>query len=259
MANSTIVSKLNKVLNSVGIEEKFIEYKNISIPPNSKAIIVSSSSPMHKVLENYMYPPIEELVVYHYTDEEVAQNIKSQGVFRLYNILKRYGEGEIAPFLNKFGFEEAFDGNGQLKAISQYENIFYGSFIEAPLDDIETEEMKNFTDLCETRLKFHIKSSKGFFRKIKYEFDASYNLFNKFKKIAEEHDRKFLIEGMSGRFASFCISDEYKIENEYRAYWRHWSEEDGFVVKDDENQNKYIEIRLEKENFSGITISLLDD
>ena len=61
----------------------------------------------------------------------------------------------------------------------------------------------------------------------------------------------------------FQTSKNLKLENEVgdlqkaRAYWRHWSIEDGFTVHVDENKDKYIEIILEKDNFSGIKIESL--
>lgn len=250
-----IINEMNKCLENTSIDERFICFQNVSITQNG--IVISSSSNMHQIIEDYVYPPIKTLDVYHYTDNTIAEDIKESNKFRLYNILKRYREGELSPFLHKFGFEKAFDIYGQLKEIESYKNIFYGSFIEAPSDNLKTNEMEYFDSLCETRLKFRITSSKGFFRKINYENDKCYTLFLNLKKVAEKYDKKFLIEGMSGRFASFCIDDSNNIENEYRAYWRHWSECDGFIVNKDENENFFIEIDLNKENFSGIKIELI--
>lgn len=253
-----IVETMNAVLNTTTIQERFEFLKNVTMPQDGKTVIIPATSPIHKVLENYMYPSFKELIVYHYTSDEAAQNIKANNTFRFYSILKRYGEGELTPFLQKFGFDEAFDALGKLKYLSDYEHIFYASFVKAPVDNINTEEMDYLSAGHETRLKFRIRSAKNFFRKINYENDEKYNLFLELKKIANEYGKEFLVEGMSGRFASFCISEDYKIENEYRAYWRHWSDCDGFTVKEDEDGNKYIEIPLGEDNFSGITVELLD-
>lgn len=252
---SKIIKEMNECLKSVFIEKKFILHNNISISPNG--VIISSSSEMHQILEDYIYPPIKELEVYHYTSIEAANNIRKNKNFRLYNILKRYHEGELSPFLSKFGFNEAFDEYGKIKDINSYKNIFYASFVKVPENGIDTEEMKYFDSLNDKRLKFKIKSTKKFFRKIKYEDDKHFSLFLNLKKIANKYEKKFLIEGMSGRFASFCIDNSNKIENEYRIYWRHWNTDDGFSIKKDDDNDRFIEIKLNKENFSGIKIELI--
>lgn len=251
-----ILSEMNDFLKrNTSIKEEFILQNNIHITDNT--VIIKSASKMHEVLEDYVYPPIEEMEVYHYTSKEAAVNIQETNILRFYNILKRYGEGELKPFLEKFGFNEAFDKFGELKYISDYENIFYCSFLKVPDDDEETDEMKYLSELCDTRLKFRIKSTKGFFRKIKYDRDANFHVLTGLRDIVNRKNKKFIVEGMSGRLASFCIDEDYKIENEYRTYWRHWSKDDGFTIHQDENEDKYIEVILEEDNFSGIKIELL--
>lgn len=141
--------------------------------------------------------------------------------------------------------------------MDDYKNIFYSSFVTVPTNNIDIQEMKYFSEICDSRLKFKITSTKGYFREIKYHDDYKYNLILDLKKLANSYDKRFIIEGMSGRFASFCINEDYKIENEYRIYWRHWSKEDGFSIQTDQDDNTYIEIKLDENNFSGIKIELI--
>ena len=251
-----MIKELNNCLKEVGIQEEFTS-DNIII--TSRSVIIKSDSNIHQLLEDYMYPPIEELEVFHYTSEEAYNNIINNQQFRLYNILKRYGEGELSPFLKKFGFDEAFDTSGNIKNIEFYQNIFYASFIKVPEDGIDTEEMKYFDKLCETRLKFKITSTKNTFRKIRYSNDEYFTFFLKLKEIINNHGKKFIIEGMSTRFATFCIDDNNEIENEYRIYWRYWdTKTNGLSVKKDNEDNNYISLDFNMDNFTGIKIELIE-
>lgn len=258
-----IIDQMNILLEKNAINEKFFLNQNIYF--TSKTVIIRADSNMHTILENHVYQSVNEMVVYHYTSDKAAKNIRTTGLFRFYSILKRYRDGELKPFLHKFGFDNAFDKTVQLKYRLDYENetkdiqyfsdldyknIFYASFVEA--SENETKEMQYFSDLCETRLKFLIKSTKGFFRKINYHNDSKYNLLLELRNIANRDTRKFIVEGMASRFASFCISEDYIIENEYRAYWRHWSEKDGFIVNKDEKNDRYINIPLGEKIFRGL-------
>lgn len=58
---------------------------------SEKNVLIRDEELVNK-LECYTYPLIHSMMVYHYTSKEVCDNIRMTKIFRLYSILKRYGE-----------------------------------------------------------------------------------------------------------------------------------------------------------------------
>ena len=241
---------MNKILVEYGIDFN-LTLEDITI--TEKGIYVLSSSKFYRIVEDYIYPSISEAYVYHFTTNEVLESIQSTKTFRMYSILKRYGEGEIRPLLKKLNFAILFDETYNLKNINHYKHTFYASFTSVTENSAE-EYFKSLTDV---RLKFKIKSTKGYFRKINYMNDTKIEFLEKLHNLIQEKYNKILIlDGILSRFPLFTISNDYEIEDEYRIYWKTF--DDGynpFEIKKDED-NEYIELPLNKDNFSGITLSL---
>jgi len=250
-----IILDINEILIEYGINFN-LTLEDVTITENG--IYVLSSSKFYGIVEEYVYPSISEAYVYHFTTKEASKNIEKTEKFRMYSILKRYGEGEIKPLLKKLNFNMLFDDTDNLKDKNSYKHTFYASFISADETGQQSDTEKYFRSLTDVRLKFKIKSTKGYFRKINYMSNNKIEFLEKLHNlIKEKYNRVLMLDGILSRFPTFTISDEYSIEDEYRIYWKVFDNGyNPFKIKIDEDNNEYIELSLDKNNFTGITLSL---
>lgn len=221
-ANQVFANSINEVLNFHGIKEKINHTHLLRIQGNSNDDLVLSyfqnrsndRNKLAKIIEKYIWNVVEkDTYLYHFTSEESARSIEQTGILRLYNILKRYSEGEIKDFINDFNIPYTQKDN--------YQNIFYTSMtpIIPKLSDSKTiENFRDFTGSLGARLKFKLLQKDDNLRHITYEQDKFKIIHDLRKMIKEKHNMDLIINGFTTRFASFYVNQKYSFENEVRLY-----------------------------------------
>lgn len=227
-AMNALVNDINCVLASSGITEK-ISLSDITVTDKTVSDLVKPNARLSDAITNYLWPSITSATVYHFTSKKSAESILRTGFFRLYNIAKRYHEGEIKTFC------ETHDLNGYLEndenGDPKYKNLimpntFYASFTDATLTSEQEEYFwRTFSAADGVRLKFDVVASNPNFRKMRYEQTEGRPicvLSNLSKCLREKYGREFILKGIS-RLCSFYLSGkDYGKENEYRALYRVW-------------------------------------
>lgn len=192
-----------------------------------------------KIVENHIWNnPEENTYIYHFTKEEFAKSIKSSKKLRLYNLFKRYDDGEIKDFLKDFSIPYEIKEN--------YDNIFYSSFTSKIPNLSDTniiKEFRNFTGNYGARLKFKVLKKDNNFRYINYDKNK-FNLIHDLRKtIKDNHQVDLIVNGFTTRFASFYVNEKYSHENEVRLYKNLFFDKEFFIQKD-ENDFSYIDFNL---------------
>ncbi len=245
--NQKFANDINIILKKYGIEKTInhthlVRIKSSGIDNLSLSYFQNREQDVNrlaKIIENYIWDnPEESIYIYHFTKEEFAKSIESSNFLRLYNLFKRYDDGEIQDFLKDFSIPYKIKEN--------YENIFYSSFTNKipSLSDTKTiQEFRNFTGDYGARLKFKVLKKDNNFRYINYD-KHKFNLIHDLRKIIKEnHKIDLTINGFTTRFASFYVNEKYSHENEVRLYKNLLFDKE-FIIKKDEDDFSYIDFNL---------------
>ncbi|WP_298150288.1 hypothetical protein [Flavobacterium sp.] len=226
----SLVSDINAILSRHGVKGT-INLSDITITDKTVTDFVKEEQKLSNLVVDTIWPSIHNQTVYHYTSKASAESILNSGEFRLYSLLKRFSEGEIETFCQNHelnGYLEQ-DENQEPKYKSLIiNNMFYASFTDVCLTTEQEEYFwRTFASADGVRLKLEVTASNPNFRRMVYE---SYKgkpiplLSDLTNVIRTSYSREFVLSGIS-RLCAFFLSNEFDIENEYRALYRYW---DGF-------------------------------
>lgn len=246
-AMKMLVKDINKILSKNGIHEQ-ISLSDITVTDKTVLDGVNQNSILSTAITNHLWQSIPSATVFHYTSLIAAESILNTNLFRLTNIAKRYGEGEIETFCRTHqldGYLEN-DETGNPKYKSLMSNTYYASFTDTNITkEDEAYFWRRFAPCDGVRLKLQVTASAPDFRKIKYEQKKGQTIpiiTDLTNCIREKYNREFILKGIS-RLCSFYLSGEdYGVENEYRALYRDWGT--GGPQPKGEEQNSYIELPL---------------
>lgn len=248
-ANQIFANSINEVLDTYGIQEKVNHTHFLRIKGNSIDDLVlsyfqncrSDRNKLAKMIEKYIWDVVEQdTYLYHFTSEMSARSIEQSGVFRLYNILKRYHEGEIKDFINHFNIPYTQKEN--------YQNIFYASLtpIIPKLSNTETiKNFRHFTGASGARLKFKVLQKDHNLRHINYGKQKFQIIHDLRKTIKKQHGMDLIINGFTTRFASFYVNQDYSFENEVRLYKNLLWDEELSAIHNSPN-TPYVELAIEE-------------
>uniref|UniRef100_UPI004048380B hypothetical protein n=1 Tax=Aliarcobacter sp. TaxID=2321116 RepID=UPI004048380B len=198
---------------------------------------------MARIVENYIWDLAEkDMYIYHFTKEEIGKSIESSNTLRLYNILKRYKEGEIIDFIKDFEIPHTVDEN--------YQEIYYSSFTTTIPDKSNknlVRKFRSFTGDWGARLKFSILKQDTNLKYINYD-KSKFNLIHDLRKAMKDtHNIDLVINGFSTHFASFYVNKKYSHENEIRLY-KNLLFDELKPVNTDEHRLTYINFNLINNN-----------
>ena len=133
-AINVLIQDINAVLSKYGINER-ITLSDVTITDKTVSDLVKPDAKLSNAITNYLWPSIEFASVYHFTSRCAAENILNinNNSFRLTNIAKRDGEGEVETFCKTHelqGYlEKDFNGDPKYKYLIM-PNTFYASFTD---------------------------------------------------------------------------------------------------------------------------------
>lgn len=224
----TLVHDINTVLAQHGVD-KTITLSDLTVTDKTVSDLVKPNAPLSEAITNHLWPSISSEVVYHYTSMQAAEAILNSGTFRLTNIEKRYGEGEIETFCKTHHLSGYLDSTGYGAPLYKsllMPNTYYASFTGSDLTPVREEYLwRTFATHDGVRLKLNITATNPNFRRIKYEAKANTPIpliSDLVNIVRQNHSREFILKGVS-RLCSFYLSGhDYGIENELRMLHRTW-------------------------------------
>lgn len=256
---ATVSETINGVLRSHGVRE--IGVSDITITDKTVNDLVKEEKVLSNAIVDKVWPSIDNKVVYHYTSKDAAESILNTSFFRLYNISKRFTEGEIVTFCQNHGLSEYLkEENGESYYKAQLmRNIYYSSFTDAALtEEQEAYFWRTFAPFDGVRLKLNIEASNPNFRPMVYENKIGQPigiLSDIVREVRNKHDREFVLSGMS-RVCAFYLAKDFDVENEYRILFRDWN--DGSVKPKSERGISYVEAPLGCMGPTGYKIDVLE-
>ena len=223
----SLIKSINSILLNHGVTTH-INLSDITIADNTVTDLVKEHKVLSNAIVDSIWPSIGVSEVYHYTSKASAEAILNSEKFRLYNLLKRFDEGEIITFCqnhNLNGFLQK-DANGVPKYKTLImDNMFYASFTDCRLSPQQEQYFwKYFGGVNGVRLKLKITASNPNFRKLVYETNqgAGIPLLQELSQLVEStYQKDFILTGIS-RLCAFYLAKGFSVENEYRALYRSW-------------------------------------
>lgn len=255
-----IVEQLNDILKKYGIKE-LIGLSDIIITRNAITDNALENPKLSNLIIDHLWTPIHEIDLFHYTSKNAAEEISATGYFRLYSLLKRFGEGEIVAFCEAHGLdgylERSGEGGSPYYQKSMMQNLFYASFAGRDVSSEQDTHLRSLFGRGEPRrLLFHIKAINPNLRKMYYGGNETkpIPLLGELSMLAGKFNKKFYFAGIS-MLCAFYLANSLAVENEYRIAFKKW---DGYgpEVKNGE-WGEYVEIELDQMDQTGYEIKLL--
>lgn len=254
-----VLETINGILSAHGVRE--IDISDITITDKTVNDLVKEEKVLSNAIVDKVWPFIDSKVVYHYTSKDAAESILNKSSFRLYNITKRFTEGEIVTFCENHGLSGYLaEENGEPYYKTQImKNMYYSSFTDTALtDEQETYFWRTFAPFDGVRLKLRIEASNPNFRAMVYESKTGQPisiLSDLVHEIRKKHNREFVLSGIS-RLCAFYLAKNFDVENEYRILFRDW--DDGSVKPKTDRDTSFIEIPLDVMVPTGYKIEVLE-
>lgn len=247
--NQKYAKTINEILNSYGIKEKIncthiFRIKTETTDSLSLSYFQKTDKKrLSRIVENYIWDLAEkDMYIYHFTKEEIAKSIENSSTLKLYNILKRYNEGEIKDFIKDFEIPHTVDEN--------YQEIYYSSFTTTIPNESNkslVRKFRSFTGDWGARLKFRILKQDSNLKYINYD-KSKFKLIHDLRKAMKDtHNIDLIINGFSTHFASFYVNEKYSHENEIRLY-KNLLFDETMAVNTDEHGLTYINFNLNCNN-----------
>ncbi|MBT9160306.1 MAG: hypothetical protein DDT26_01583 [Dehalococcoidia bacterium] len=258
----SLVNDINSVLSRYGVE-RAITLHDVTVTDRTVSDLVKQDALLSEAITNHLWPSVSSAVVYHYTSMQSAEAILNSGIFRLTNIGKRCGEGEIETFCKTHDLsgylEVAEDGAARYKSLLM-PNTYYASFTGFDLTPVREEYMwRSFAAHNGVRLKLEVTASNHDFRKVKYEEKSGESvplLSDLVNVVRRRHGREIILKGISRLCAFYLSGKDYGIENELRALYRTW---DGFGPQPvGHGPDSYVELPIGTMSECGYRIDVLE-
>lgn len=220
---------------------------------------------LSEIIFNYYYPKPTKTTFYHFTTySNFVSIIKNQELW-LFNLMKRFQEGEFKLFYKDHGlngYETNTDDNGVIMEKSLMKQTFYTSFAKSakiPLEDEENLWYSFGEGGLGVRLEFEIDSKYTDFRNVFYKEDGKSEgdlLINKLvSEVQSKHNRIFTLSGLS-KIGGFYLQGDFDTEHETRLLIKESTDDYKFdFIKHSSNGDiKYIKLKLYDNPFVDIKI-----
>lgn len=225
---TAIIHTINSVLRRHGVSET-ITAEHITVTDNLVCDFAKPESHLSDCLIERLWPRIRRATVFHFTSYEAAQSILSTGTFRLQNLGKRFGEGELATFsaTHKLGgyMQKDADGRPVYRTLLM-PNTFYASFTDASLSYDQQEPLwRRFSGRDGVRLTLEVEASNPDFRPMRYEAKRGRPialLADLSEELMARHGKHFMLSGISRMCAFYLPEAGYAAEKESRILFKTW-------------------------------------
>jgi hypothetical protein len=257
-----VVVAINQVLATYGVQ-KSISVDDVTITDRSVSDLVKDDPVLSNAIVGRLWPSVRDEEVYHYTAYEAAENILATQRFRLSNIAKRYGEGEIETFCHTHGLGGYLEPDATGAPTYRHlimPNTYYASFTTTSLDvDDERYFWQTFAGSDGVRLRLRVRASNPNFRRIYYESESGTPiplLENLTSRIRQDFGLEFILTGISRLCAFYLSAADYGREKEFRALYRVW---DGLGLQPEGvGSESYVDLPLGKMTECGYQIDILE-
>jgi hypothetical protein len=265
--SNSVIEKLNivKDLNNIFESHQIplgLKFEDLTITENTVSDSTHGTSLLSDAIINNIWGNIRSAEVFHYTNKIKTESILSSGKFRLYNLSKRFGEGEINTFCISHdlqGYLEKDDEGTPTYKKLLMNDMYTASFSGVEKNSQEEKYLKNeFASYQGVRLKLKVTAANQDFRKIVYEKNEGkpLSLLNEITTaVKTKYGRSFILNGIS-RLCAFYLSSSFKLENEYRILFK-YQQSCGVDIKNDGTHN-YVELPLNTMNSTGYMIEILE-
>ncbi|WP_128544078.1 hypothetical protein [Larkinella soli] len=252
-----IRSTINK--DDIEFSPEFLWEKTyFSWDPKLKRNLILRKRNLSNIIFNHYYPSPSNTTFYHFTSLKNFESIVKNKELWLFNLLKRFNQGEFRYFYKDHGltgYKINSDIDGVIMEESLMSKAFYISFARSSSIKIDEEE-DLWTSFGESghgvRIEFDIVPKISDFRNIFYKDDKTPIkdlLINKLsKKIKKKFKRNFMISGIS-KIGGFYLHSDLKIENETRLLIKEYSDEYefNFTKFPSIGKVKYIKLRFDSD------------
>lgn len=213
----------------------------------------------HLIFDTY-FPTPRLQSYYHFTSFAAAKNIITTQKLRLYNLRKRFQDGEYSEFYSDHGMD-GYKTGGTVLGIDCSEKsimseIFFLSLSSSGIDYVGDTKWNDFGENGEgIRIELEVITKHNDFREVYYSLHRNQNciplLKDLFTEIKTKYDVPFNFT-YSSKIGAFYIKGQFQNENEYR-----------FLIKrtsDDYNAN-YLQPTIidPVENIAYIEIPLISE
>ena len=259
IANAEKLDELVDLVNHILEDHKIIErinHNHIKFHSDYIGNIskVSDKKLSHIILNHY-FPKPNKTSYYHYTSYKNAINIIETNKIHLYNLNKRFADGEFITFYDEHGMD-GYKNGGMVFGIdcsnqAIMSEIYYISLTGAGTGTLYNSLWKDFgKDGDGVRLEFKISPKTEDFREAFYSKGptTSYKplLHDLFSKIQSKYNLPFNFT-YSSKIGAYYIKGKFLNENEYRLIIKRTSDDYNAyglipVVTDPVNKIGYVEV-----------------
>lgn len=258
---SDAVTTINNVFQKFGIQDTVtsndIEFSKLFLSNKTYLVrdkeldckLILRKTRLSEIIFDHYYPKPVKTTFYHFTTySNFISIIKNQELW-LFNLMKRFWEGEFRLFYKDHGlvgYETSTDDNGVIMEQSLMQQTFYTSFARTsniPLID-EKHLWQSFGEKgLGVRIEFEItpKGTYTDFRNVFYKQDNNQNqdlLINKLvSEVSTKYNRIFTLAGLS-KIGGFYLQGDFDTEYETRLLIKQSTEEykfDFIIHNVDEN------------------------
>lgn len=222
---------------------------------------------LSEIIFNHYYPKPTSQSFYHFTTySNFVSIIKNQELW-LFNLMKRFQEGEFRLFYKDHGltgYETNTDDNGVVMERALMQQTFYTSFAKSstiPLEDEENLWYSFGEGGLGVRLEFEItpKGTYTDFRNVFYKQDEKSSddlLINKLvSEVNTKYKRIFTLSGLS-KIGGFYLQGDFDTEHEARLLIKQSTDDYkfDFIIHNSNGEIKYIKLKLFDNPFVDIKI-----
>jgi hypothetical protein len=232
---SELVSDINTIFKKHGIMEevnKGMVKFNADFIGN---ILDISDKKLSNIIFDHYFPKPNKGTYYHYTSFRNAESIVKSGKLKLYNLNKRFTDGEFVTFYDEHGMEGHKKGEVVLgidtsgKGIMS--DIFYISLTRSKSGELNNSLWKDFGEDGEgVRLEFLITTKTDDFREVYYSKNHDDKNIPLLKdllgSIKAKYGKPFNFT-YSSKIGAFYIKGKFRNENEFRFVIKRTSDDYG--------------------------------
>ncbi|QNK78343.1 hypothetical protein H7F37_04450 [Winogradskyella sp. PAMC22761] len=219
-----LVSDINSILEKYNIEKRINKSMIRFNADYIGNILYVKDKTLSHIIFNHYFPKPNKKTFYHYTTFQNAENIIKSKKLRLYNLNKRFSDGEFQAFYEEHGMDGYKDGkvimdvDCSTKGIMS--DIYYISLTGSGYGTIHNNLWKDFGEDGEgIRLEFSVTPKTDDFREVYYSKNNDETniplLKNMFNSIKNKYGKPLNFTN-SSKIGSFYIRGKFKNENEYR-------------------------------------------
>ena len=237
----------------------------VAATPSKVIIGVAGGTALADRICELLFPKAPSGIYYHFTNFDSFCGILASRNLRLYNLQKRFSEGEFRLFCEDHGLDgylaHSQTNPGRLVYQELMDDLFYGSFVNHEQKD-SNQLWENFGDHHHgIRFAFRINADMHpDFRKIAYQANNELPLFHELQGAFAKNGQKFVVGGLS-RFPAYYVCSGYRGESEWRLLVKKQLGESGFqfaVHPEGAGHVKFIECTFDGTTCPQFQLRLVD-